>query len=770
MSPSDFEHDESQQQYFVVGKDGKRQGPMPRYRVIELLERGFISDLDSIGLDGAELVPLIHHPDFVGFFIEGDSRNQALKEAKGVRAKRNRRHRGTERLRRVQRFCFWLGVLLSPFLVYRFRFELFPEPLLDWTHARVFGGDETSGGRWAGGSSEVGGAGASTGEANGLASFVQVLRKKHPDVTGSAADVYEKGWQQIIGGESTGARQAIPNMEQAVISSEGAAWALSGLIAARAMAGKEHAEDGTPNESLLALLKLEGPFESDHLSAMAAVALAQGYNPEAFAHADDCRKKSQGAAPECLWMAAVAVGRAGRHADLPGVLKAALVAYPDSPELTLWAASMALEGRQWSRAAANLQSVDKVLGEQSDFLLQRSKLYLETGQLTKAREDFDSLKAVLVDGRSAILMQSILLYQVEGLFERAAEQLKTLAEQDLEDFSQKGEVFLHASHAARAAGRFDDAIRFADKALEVGGLRAESLLAKAMSHDAAGQLAEAEGAFDSIEGNELKGQEMARLHAWAAAFYFRSDRVRLAATTRMTAEMADPHWGSLVLLGVQNDLRLKDADGMRSRLEEALLLDLDQDAARLPLIRNYGVLPDFDGLDSRILAEYGQSPALAPSLPWMLGVVRLLQCPADTACPGAQRAFERALRQNQGDWQSHAGMARIALRRGKWKAAIGYLEPVVAQWGEEPVILAMLGSAQAGLGQYTLARETLRGAVPLDGKGTAARRALVNVLASLEEWDKAGRVAGDLWRLEPNDYVTASVMLSRPVARKKTSD
>lgn len=770
MSPSDFEIDESQQQYFLVGKDGKRQGPLPRYRVIELLERGFISDLDSIGLDGAELVPLIHHPDFVGFFIEGDSRNQALKEAKGVRAKRNRRHRGKERLRSVQRFCFWLGVLLLPFFVYRFRFELFPEPLLDWTHARVFGGDESSSARWTGGSSEGGSAGASKGEPDALAVFVQVLREKHPDVTATAADVYEKGWQQIIGGESTGPRQAIPNMEQAVISSEGATWALSGLIAARAMAGREHANDGTPNESLLALLKLKGPYGSDHLSAMAAVALAEGYNPEAFAHADDCRNKSQGAAPECLWMAAVAVGRAGHHADLPGVLKAALLTYPDSPELTLWAASMALERRQWSRASANLQSVDKVLGEQSDFLLQRSKLYLETGQLTKAREDFDSLKEGLVDDRSAILMQSILLYQVEGLFERAAEQLRTLAEQDLESFSRKGEVFLHASHSARAAGRFEDAIRFADKALEGGGLRAESLLAKAMSHDAAGQSAEAEDAFDSIEGNELKGQEMARLHAWAAAFYLRSDRVRLAATTRMTAEMADPHWGALVLLGVQNDLRLQDAAGMRSRLGEALLLDLDQNAARLPLIRNYGVLPGIDDLDSAILAEYSQTPGLAPSLSWMIGVVRLLQCPVDTSCPGAQREFERALRQNQGHWQPHAGMARIALRQGKWKAAIRHLEPVIAQWGEEPAILAMLGRAQAGLGQYELAWETLRGAVPLDGKGTAARRALVDVLASLEEWDKAGRVAEDVWRLEPNDYVTASVMLSRPVAREKTAD
>ena len=764
MSPSDFELDESQQQYFVVGNDGKRQGPMLRYRVIELLERGFISEMDRIGRDGAELMPLTHHPDFVGFFIEGDSRNSALNDAKTLRKKRKQKHRGKERLKSTQRFFFWLGVLLSPFFVYRFRFVLFPDPVLDWMHARVYGGDESVGGRWAVGTSKGGSGAATETEPDALALLVQALRKNHPDETVPAAILYEKGWQEIVGGKPTGAQQAIPNMERALVSSEGATWALSGLIAARALAGEAHENEGPSNEALLALLKKQAPYEADHAAAMAAVALADGFDPEAFAHADDCRRQSKGA-PECLWMAAVAVGRAGRHADLPAVLKGALAAYPESPELTLWAASLALEERDWSQANSNFEAVDNALGERPEFLLERSKMYLATGQLANARKDFDTLKGVLVDGRSAILMQSILLYQVEGLFERAADQLAKLADQDLDSFSQENEVFLHASHAARAAGRFEEAIRFADLALDAEGVRPEGLLAKAMAFDRAGQPAEAEEVYDLIEGSELKGPELARLHAWAAGFYLRSDRVRLAATSRSTAEMADPHWGALVLLGVQNDLRLGDAPGMRARLEKALLKDLDQDAARLPLVRNYGVLSPREDLDTDILAEFGQSPALAQSLPWMVGTVRLLQCPADSLCPGAQREFERALRQNIRDWQPHAGMARLSLRQGKWDAALRHLEPVIARWGEEPVVLAMLGKAQAGIGRHALSDETLRRAAMLESTGTAARRAWVATLGALGKWEEAARAAEDVWSLEPNDYVTASVMLSRPVAR-----
>lgn len=769
MSPSDFELDESQQQYFVVGNDGKRQGPMLRYRVIELLERGFISEMDRIGRDGAELMPLTHHPDFVGFFIEGDSRNSALNDAKTLRKKRKKKHRGKERLKSTQRFFFWLGVLLSPFFVYRFRFVLFPDSALDWMHARVFGGDESVGGRWAVGTSKGGSGAATETDPDALALLVQALRKNHPDVTEPAAILYEEGWQEIVGGQSNGARQAIPKMERAVVSSEGATWALSGLIAARALAGETPDNVGPPNEALLALLKKQAPYEADHTAAMAAIALADGFNSEAFAHADDCRRQSKGA-PECLWMAAVSVGRAGRHADLPTVLNGALGAYPESPELRLWTASLAIEERDWAQANSDFEAVDDVLSDRPEFLSERSKMYLATGQLPKALKDFDTLKGVLVDGRSAILMQSILLYQVEGAFERAADQLSKLADQDLDSFSQKNEVFLHASHSARAAGRFQEAVRFADLALDEDGLRAESLLAKAMAHDAGGQPIEAEEAFDFIEGTELKGRELARLHAWASAFYLRSDRVRLAATSRSTAEMADPHWSALVVLGVQNDLRLGDVQGMRSRLEEALLKDLDQDLARLPLVRNYGVLSPSEGLDTAILSEFGRSPALAQSMPWMIGAVRLLQCPVDSLCPDAQREFERGLRQNVSDWQPHAGMARLALRQGKWNVALRHLEPVIAQWGEEPVVLAMIGKAQAGLGRLALASETLRRAVMLDASGTAARRALVGTLASLGEWEEAARVAEDVWRLEPNDYVTASVMLSRPVARKKTAD
>lgn len=761
--------DKAEQQYFVVGADGKRQGPMLRYRVIELLERDFVSKLDRVGRDGEALIPLSHHPDFAGYFIQGDSRNTQLELARNLRIKRNRQYRNKERIQNGRRLFFWLGVLLSPFFMYRLRFVLFPDIALDWMHARVFGGDETVGGQWAAGNSKGGDGAATRSESGSLAVLVQSLRTQHPEVQVKATVYYEQGWQAIVGGEEAGPRQSIPKMEKAVVASEGASWALSGLAVAKSMAGNEAPNAAPSVATLLSMLAKQPASVADSSTALAAKALAEGQNSKAYAHADDCIRQS-GGAPECQWMAAVAMGRSGRVDALAAVLGPALAAYPNSPELALWQTSLAFENNQWAEVAAGLTAIENTLGKQPDFLEHRARLRLATGDLHGARRDYAALDLQLIDGRSATLMHSILLYQVDGLNQRAADQLKGLAEGDLSRFSQKGLVLLHAAHAARLAGRWSAAFTFAKQATEQEDVAVEARLAQAMALDAAGDVIGAEAAFDQLEGADLKGREAARLHAWASGFYLRRDRLRIAATERLAAESADPHWAPLVLLGVQQDLRLKDSGGLKDRLARALVIDLEQDTARLPLVRNFVSLGIPKNLDEQVVNELGRSPAMTADLPWMVGTVRLLQCANESTCPDAQREFERALRQNGMAWEAHAGLARIALRQGKWEAVLRHLDPVISQKGESAVVLAMQGQAQLGLGQQALAKATLERSVRLDPLGTAGSRALVSTLAALGEWDDAQRIAESIWRLEPNDSVTAAVMRTRPVARKKSAD
>jgi hypothetical protein len=769
MCPPSSDIDESEQQYFVVGADGKRQGPMLKYRVIELLERDFVSKMDRVGRDGEALIPLSHHPDFAGYFIQGDSRNLQLESGRELRSKRKRHYRNKERIQGGKRLFFWLGILLSPFFVYRLRFVMFPDPALDWMHARIFGGDETVGGQWAGGNSKGGTGAATRSESGTLAVLVQSLRTQHPGVKVKAALLYEQGWQEIIGGERAGSGQSILKMEQAVVASKGAAWALSGLAAAKSMAGNEQSGGSPSVATLLALLAAQPGAAADASTALAAKALAEGDDSIAYAHADDCIRQSEGA-PECQWMAAVAMGRSGRLDGLALLLSSALAAYPNSPELALWKARIALESGQWAAASAGLLGIEEVLGQQPDFLENRALLRLATGDLAGARTDFAGLGRQRIDGRSATLMHSILLYQVEGLNERAADQLTGLAEGDLKGFSQKDLVLLHAAHAARLVGRLDAALAFAKQATEEEGVRVEGWLAQAMALDAAGDVIGAEAAFDQLEGAELKGPEAAKLHAWAAGFYLRRDRLRIAATERLAAESEDPHWAPLVLLGVQEDLRLQDIGGIKDRLARSLVLDLDQNAARLPLVRNFVHLGIPNNLGDQLVTELGQTPAMTADLPWMVGTVRLLQCATEDPCPEAQRQFDRALRQNGMAWEAHAGLARLALRQGEWAAVLKHLVPVIAQKGESAVALAMRGQAQSGLGEHTLAKETLERSVRLDPSGTAGSRALVATLAALGQWGDAQRTAENVWRLEPNDSVTAAVMRTRPMARKKSAE
>jgi tetratricopeptide (TPR) repeat protein len=761
--------DEFEQQYFFVGTDGKLNGPMPRYRVIELLEREFITEQDRVGRVGGEKIPLAHHPDFAGYFIEGDSRKASLDEARIRRGRRIRKHRLRERERRVVRLAFFGGLLLFPFLTYELRFMLFPDIMLEWMHARVFGGDDAPGGVWSDGSSGGDGGRATEQGTDAVAVLVQGLRENHPQVSVKASLLYDEGWKDIVGGSPVASDQAIPKMESAVVASEGASWALAGLVAAHAASDAEGESSRRSIDKLLGMLEKMESAGPDHSAAQAAVALFSGDPVSAYGHADDCQREAQGA-PECLWMAAAALGRSGRSEALAGVLLPALEAYPDSPELGLWSASLALERKDWAGADAALQAIEGKLSERGDFLEQRANLRLATGQIAGALADFSTLSGLVVDGRSAGMMEAALLYQVEGLHEKAADKLSVLAKGDLEDFSQSGELFLHASHASRMAGRLQDALQFAELALDAGTLNPEALLAKAMAHDSLGQLSEADAAFDRIDGTELSRREAARFHAWGASFFLRGDRARMAANQLASAELADPHWAPLVLLGAQLDLRLKDGHGLRSRLGEGLLKDIDQEAGRLPLVRNFGMQLNPRELLRDTATEFGRSPEFSQSIPSMLGAIQLLSCAKGTPCLEAKVEFERALRQNPNDWMAHAGMGRLAIWQEDWVGAESHMDGVLVQHVDSAVAQSLMGLAQAGQGKLATSRGTLERALRMDAGGTAAGRALLASLVALGEWEEAERIGEIVRRLDPNDSVTASLLRTRPVARKKSAD
>ena len=132
--------------------------------------------------------------------------------------------------------------------------------------------------------------------------------------------------------------------------------------------------------------------------------------------------------------------------------------------------------------------------------------------------------------------------------------------------------------------------------------------------------------------------------------------------------------------------------------------------------------------------------------------------------------FERALRQNENDWSSHLGMAHILVRKGEWAAAKAHLEPVLALHGNRAVPNALLGEALAGMGRLEESKAVLESAARMDEGSTAATRGLVGVLARLGEWDDAVKMSGIVRRLDPNDLVTAALLIGRPVAEEKSMD
>ena len=125
------------------------------------------------------------------------------------------------------------------------------------------------------------------------------------------------------------------------------------------------------------------------------------------------------------------------------------------------------------------------------------------------------------------------------------------------------------------------------------------------------------------------------------------------------------------------DIRLNDGGGLRERLSQAMLKDLERDSSRNPIVLNY--LPSIDSIEiaDRATEAFGKSPELSNSIPGIVGAIHFLGCEREEACSSAQIQWERALRQDSEDWAARLGLARIYLRKGDWEMARTHIDPVL---------------------------------------------------------------------------------------------
>ena len=290
---------------------------------------------------------MANHPEFAGFFIEGDSRFDRLQRERDQRRRRTQRYRWRERRRSLVRFG-WGGVGLGAMALAIVEYDRWvPDAAQDWFSETVLGRDLDGG---------VDGNEAARGRV--VEPLLDELRERLSAESEKPAVAYDRGVQALVSGERDRQLQSVQDMERAVLFSQGDAWTVGGLIAA--LSFSEDIEAARRIDSYVAHLKSEPDGESSLNLGLGVRALVREDFSEAAARASSCMREEH-YRPLCHWIMISALGRTGQYDQLAGILPAGRELFPESPEVLLWTADSLRASGEFADARSHLQQIAEVM-------------------------------------------------------------------------------------------------------------------------------------------------------------------------------------------------------------------------------------------------------------------------------------------------------------------------------------------------------------------------------------------------------------------------
>ena len=369
------------------------------------------------------------------------------------------------------------------------------------------------------------------------------------------------------------------------------------------------------------------------------------------------------------------------------------------------------------------------------------------------------------------LWQGVLLYQYARDPVEAVRLFDGLIEEGLSEFVPDSVVYVNASHANRDAGNLQAALDHAKEAIQRSNGSAGAYFAKAAAHQVRGELVEAEAAWDAIDSSAALKREQARLHAWAALFYLESDRARLAASQLESALLADSNWPVLALIGAWLDLRLGDYQGLESRLIDAMYWDLGQESSRIPIVDVWGIEVPVDKIVAMLQEDLGNEPKWARRVPSLIAGLLLLECQATGDCREVREAVTTGLRLEPQNQLAPLILVRLEVQEERWQEAILAIRGLPSEARTSPVFKSLQAAALLGKGRAGAAVSLLEEAFRTDNIAVGlAGRLLVQAHGQMDNWLEAHRVRDLVVQREPHDFVTASILLQRPLDSMKSTD
>jgi tetratricopeptide (TPR) repeat protein len=724
--------------------------------LVDQLMRGALGPCDLAARQGGQWVPIIEHPDLQSFFLPGNVDADRLVGSLDQR-RRDRRAGDVRRIAKVSgSVAVAMGALGLAGLAVRYDLFVVPTETVEQVSS-FFGRTGSAVTEQVALAVDEGAAERAYTRRRTLpgGEVVEALRQKWPNAAGAAHLRLQRGRVGLWAGTNKGYEEAREHLEQAVVLSP------------------EDPETWASLAELYSLQLVDEPGLSDHLTlsvdrvaAMApdAVSTSRAAAMSSFAHgnfgaaadlANRCASNpgsaGQAGSSTDLGCALVAAEAQGLLADLKTLHKR----YEGAMRISLPLARLLLEKKEYREAAFVAAEMVLQHPEEVEPVYILFQTHLALGEWADARRTGQRI-ASLAPGRIGARVQvAEMQLKVFGEARAALDAYKAaIAHPRFAGFANRSRALADAASAAIQAGKYDDAIEFADAALVIAKRDAVAGLQKARALQKIGKSSEAESLLRSTEPTLLEGHDLARWHVTAAAFYIEAGRERLAESELRSASETDAFWPRVPIEAARNRLRVGDRDGAIRFLEQAAYMDLYVDEARNPLQMVWAEETDWRKFRRDLEDELLGDARFASRGYGVVGVVSMYDNMSD-----AKRVLEQALAGGAEAPAANAALAQFHMHRGNTRLALKHCSQVVETSANSGVLYGVRGWAMAR-----------------DDNAAQSRAAFVQALedspneASIYRWRAeaqmqggdlrgARKSLGEALRLMPDDIVSKGMLV-----------
>ena len=728
--------------------EGGSRGPLSREALVDQLLRGALSPADMAARSGGRWMPLIEHPDLQSFFLPGANDATRLEGSKTAR----KRERRTDDLRRTVRIGASIAFAAASIGLAVFAWQtdalVIPQDTID--EVTGFFGSTSSAV-----SSQVTRAVDPRAAARDAArrrtlpagEVLDSLRQKWPNAAGASHLRLHRGLQGLWTGTEASLDEAREHIEQAVVLApdEIEAWAALAELYSLKLVDEPELSD-----ALVLAVDRCLALSPDATSSLRAASMS------AFAHGN------RGSAADLANRCASAPGSAGKPGSSSDLGCALVTAEAQSLISDLEALHDRFDGHlrvglPYARVLVEKQRYRDGVEVAEKLRNRHPKEVGPLGVLLDAHIALGQWEDARKAGRRAVdlaphridlkIKLAEVLLKVDGAARPAFELYRdAVAHKRFSAYENRPRALGDAASAAIAAGKYEEAVAFADAAIAIAERDPIAGLQKARALQRLGRTQESEALLRSTEPTSLSGHDLAAWHVAAASFYIEAGRERLAETELRSAGETDPFWPGTPITAARNRLGVGDREGAISFLEQAAYMDLYMDTARDPLQLVWTEAPDWRSFRIAMQDELLGDARFASRGHGVIGVVAIYAGMSD-----ARRVLERALVGGAPAPAANAALAQYHMHRGNTSLALKHTSQVVETSTNPGILYGVRGRAMAR-----------------DGKAAQSRAAFVQALekapneATLYRWraeaqregeDRRGaqKSLGEALRLMPDD-------------------